>query len=173
MKVYRAANSDYAGKRSCWACDLESAKAYTDNGMFGGENLYSAEIDTDNMLDWSGVNYSNFEYSRDVRDALSRIMKLGKKDEEVAEAISVICGYSADADMINYIDIEEFQQKFFDRFLGGFNIHDIFDKDEMVDLFGKIWESVSYMDSYPDDCETVVLLRDGAVCNMKKIEQGE
>ena len=172
MEIFRAANCNYSGKGSCWACDLESAKAYTDNGMFGGEDLYSAEIDPDGMLDWTGVNYSNFEHSRDVRDALLHIIKLGKKDEDVAETVVRICGYS-DPDLVNYIEIDEFQQKFFDRFLGGFNIHDIFDRKEMVDLFGKIWESVSYRDSYPDNCETVVALRDGAIFNMKKIEKGE
>jgi hypothetical protein len=63
MKIYRAANDDYATAGTCFAIEKNDAVAYLDNPGFGGSSLYAADVDVENVLDltdrrdnWDGLS---------------------------------------------------------------------------------------------------------------------
>lgn len=64
MKLYRAAKYDSLYTGCCFAADLASAEAYTDNPGFGGPVLFSATIDTDS------ARIVRFTTIRELADAL-------------------------------------------------------------------------------------------------------
>ena len=45
--LYRAANDDYISDSASFAEDRETAEAYRNNGGFGGQTIFRAEVDID------------------------------------------------------------------------------------------------------------------------------
>jgi len=50
-RLYRASDDNFVRAGTSFAKDLDSAKEYMNNPGFGGQNLYSAEVDMNNVLD--------------------------------------------------------------------------------------------------------------------------
>ena len=54
MRLWRAANDDYISDSASFAETRESAEAYRDNPGYGGDTLYYADVEPDDMLDLTG-----------------------------------------------------------------------------------------------------------------------
>jgi hypothetical protein len=90
MILWRAANDDHISDSCSFAEERESAEAYLDNPGFGGDTLYSADVEIDDYLDLTGD------------DAMERLLKAIGSDRDfgaigIDELVPRVAGKLADA----------------------------------------------------------------------------
>ena len=138
--LWRAASTKETGRGACFAALRQDAEAYLDNPGFGGENLYSVDVNPEYVL-----------YLDDIRD-------IGEYLFTEEEILDQACELGLDhgeelSDFFKRISINQLIED-----SGKCYIHDYMDDPEIRNRLAEDYNWVVYEDSYPAQCETWMLL---------------